>query len=61
LALEDDELLTQQSVLRQEISAAAGQIKQAASGNGDRGWSGPKFDVFVNPTVKEGSENEKVR
>ena len=61
LPLEDDELLAQHGIFGQEIGAAAGQVKQAASGNRGRGWFGPEFDVFVNPAAQEGPGNEKVK
>ena len=51
LPLEDDEWLAQHGILGQEIGAAAGQVKQAASSNRDRGWFGPKLAMSVNPTA----------
>jgi len=44
LALEDDELLAQQGILRDEVGLAAGHIGQRGGDEGNGGWLSPLFD-----------------
>ena len=56
LAVEHNELLTQDSVLDDKIRFAAGHISQRGGDEGHRGWFSPLFD----PVAEVSAEIEEV-